>query len=67
MRCPQCHTEFEPATSASLPFCGARCKQIDLGNWLGETYRVPVVPNPEADEAPDDDWTGETAEPEDDD
>jgi endogenous inhibitor of DNA gyrase (YacG/DUF329 family) len=22
------------------PFCGRRCKQIDLGRWLGEEYRV---------------------------
>ena len=23
------------------PFCSARCKQVDLGRWLGETYRIP--------------------------
>jgi endogenous inhibitor of DNA gyrase (YacG/DUF329 family) len=22
------------------PFCGARCKLVDLHNWLGETYRI---------------------------
>ena len=22
------------------PFCSARCKQLDLGRWLGETYRI---------------------------
>jgi uncharacterized protein len=25
-----------------FPFCGARCKTIDLGRWLGETYRLPA-------------------------
>jgi endogenous inhibitor of DNA gyrase (YacG/DUF329 family) len=23
------------------PFCSARCKLLDLGNWLGEAYRIP--------------------------
>jgi endogenous inhibitor of DNA gyrase (YacG/DUF329 family) len=23
------------------PFCSARCRLIDLGNWLGEAYRIP--------------------------
>jgi len=26
----------------SFPFCSARCKTIDLGRWLGETYRIPA-------------------------
>jgi endogenous inhibitor of DNA gyrase (YacG/DUF329 family) len=26
-----------------LPFCGERCRGIDLGRWLGETYRVPAT------------------------
>jgi endogenous inhibitor of DNA gyrase (YacG/DUF329 family) len=24
------------------PFCSRRCKTIDLGRWLGETYRLPA-------------------------
>lgn len=24
-----------------FPFCSARCRTVDLGRWLGETYRVP--------------------------
>jgi endogenous inhibitor of DNA gyrase (YacG/DUF329 family) len=24
-----------------MPFCSARCKQIDLGKWLFEEYRLP--------------------------
>ena len=27
-----------------LPFCSSRCQTIDLGNWLGERYVVPVGP-----------------------
>jgi endogenous inhibitor of DNA gyrase (YacG/DUF329 family) len=27
---------------AHKPFCSARCKSIDLGRWLSESYRIPV-------------------------
>jgi endogenous inhibitor of DNA gyrase (YacG/DUF329 family) len=27
---------------AFFPFCSRRCKTIDLGRWLGETYRLPA-------------------------
>ena len=54
MRCPVCQREFEKAESPALPFCSERCRTIDLGRWLGEAYRLPVVPDPEADEVPDD-------------
>ena len=47
MRCPTCEREFEPASSNAMPFCSERCRTIDLGRWLGETYRVPVTPDPE--------------------
>jgi uncharacterized protein len=54
MRCPVCKREFEKSTSTALPFCSERCRTIDLGRWLGESYGVPVVPDPEADEVPED-------------
>jgi endogenous inhibitor of DNA gyrase (YacG/DUF329 family) len=25
-----------------FPFCSARCKTIDLGRWLKESYRFPA-------------------------
>ena len=50
MRCPVCKREFETSTSTALPFCSERCRTIDLGRWLGETYSLPVAPDPEADE-----------------
>jgi endogenous inhibitor of DNA gyrase (YacG/DUF329 family) len=25
-----------------FPFCSPRCKTIDLGRWLGESYRIPA-------------------------
>lgn len=42
MRCPICGKLFEPDQSAAKPFCGERCKLIDLGRWLGEGYAVPA-------------------------
>jgi endogenous inhibitor of DNA gyrase (YacG/DUF329 family) len=53
MRCPSCQREFDAATSAAVPFCSDRCRSIDLGRWLGESYGLPVVPDPEDDEVPD--------------
>ncbi len=50
MRCPVCKNEFEPTGQAATPFCSERCREIDLGRWLGESYTLPVVPDPEADE-----------------
>jgi endogenous inhibitor of DNA gyrase (YacG/DUF329 family) len=54
MRCPICNREFDPEASPAGPFCSERCRTIDLGRWLGETYSLPIVPDPEADELPED-------------
>ena len=27
---------------AHMPFCSARCKDADLGNWAEEKYRIPA-------------------------
>ncbi len=53
MRCPVCEREFAPDASTAQPFCSDRCRTIDLGRWLGESYSFPVIPDPEADEAPE--------------
>jgi endogenous inhibitor of DNA gyrase (YacG/DUF329 family) len=29
------------------PFCGERCKMIDLGAWATEAYRVPQSEDPD--------------------
>ena len=42
IRCPICDKRFESGDSASPPFCCDRCRLIDLGRWLGESYAVPV-------------------------
>jgi Uncharacterized protein conserved in bacteria len=52
-RCPVCDTPVklwptagEQATPTA-PFCSDRCKTIDLGRWLAESYTVPHVPRDE--------------------
>lgn len=54
MRCPICGKEFEFDTSPAKPFCSERCRKIDLRRWLDESYSLPYVPDPEADELPED-------------
>jgi hypothetical protein len=58
VRCPSCGrpSPWSP-DNAWRPFCSARCKQIDLGAWASEAYRVPVVEsdqnrNQDSDEEP---------------
>jgi endogenous inhibitor of DNA gyrase (YacG/DUF329 family) len=44
--CPICGAVIrEPEGSRLLPFCSNRCRQIDLGRWLSESYRI-VAPSP---------------------
>jgi endogenous inhibitor of DNA gyrase (YacG/DUF329 family) len=43
--CPICKRTAAPrGDNAAFPFCSARCKQVDLGQWLDEGYRVPGEP-----------------------
>ena len=43
VRCPQCGGDslWSPS-NPWRPFCSERCKQIDLGAWASESYRIPV-------------------------
>ena len=47
--CPVCDSAIDPNNKAALPFCSERCRQIDLGRWLGERYSVPVPKRLDAD------------------
>jgi endogenous inhibitor of DNA gyrase (YacG/DUF329 family) len=37
--CPVCGVAVS-SEQARFPFCSARCRQIDLGRWMDERYRV---------------------------
>jgi endogenous inhibitor of DNA gyrase (YacG/DUF329 family) len=40
--CPQCGKPVPWGPESRFrPFCSARCKLIDLGQWATEQYRVP--------------------------
>ena len=42
--CPTCGgpSLYSPA-NRFRPFCSERCKQIDLGAWAAEDFRMPAV------------------------
>jgi endogenous inhibitor of DNA gyrase (YacG/DUF329 family) len=53
MRCPICQRPVN-LKDPDAPFCSARCKEVDLGNWAMEKYVIstpaPVNPDRELDE-----------------
>ena len=45
--CPICGKGAAPrASNPSAPFCSPRCKQVDLGKWLNESYRIQTDEEP---------------------
>lgn len=51
--CPTCGKKVEWIEPNKFrPFCSERCKQIDLGAWAEEKYKIAGRP-PEEEEGPD--------------
>lgn len=49
--CPTCgKTTLWAPENRHRPFCCERCRQIDLGAWATEKYRVPEENKPLPDE-----------------
>lgn len=45
VRCPTCHGDsLFDISNASRPFCSTRCKNMDLGAWANEEFRVEDQP-----------------------
>ena len=45
VNCPTCGAAVEwGPQSPWRPFCSQRCKDIDLGAWAAESFRVPAQP-----------------------
>ncbi len=40
VQCPTCKKKFNYYSSDFRPFCDERCKLIDMGQWLSETYTI---------------------------
>ena len=43
-KCPTCGKALSAAKEPAIPFCSARCRQIDLARWLDERYAIPGRP-----------------------
>ncbi len=42
VKCPTCNKEiFWRKDERWRPFCSERCRLIDLGEWAGESRRIP--------------------------
>jgi len=39
--CPRCGKRVNLKEDPFRPFCSKKCKEIDLGKWALETYRIP--------------------------
>ncbi len=47
VRCPICGKEVAWTPQSNYrPFCSERCRNIDLGAWASESYRIPVKGEP---------------------
>ena len=52
VKCPTCATDVRwTPENRFRPFCSERCKQIDLGAWAAEKYKIGSTDE----EAPSDD------------
>lgn len=42
-KCPVCKQEMK---QEFRPFCSDKCKMLDLGSWLDESYAIPALETP---------------------
>lgn len=50
VECPTCGKKVAWSRDNKFrPFCSERCKQIDLGAWAEEKYKIPAETPPDAD------------------
>lgn len=42
VNCPSCRKKFNYYDSEFRPFCSEKCRLVDLGHWLTESYSVPA-------------------------
>ena len=52
--CPACKGKsIYAASNPHRPFCSQRCKNMDLGAWASESFRMPADEPPDADDYAD--------------
>ncbi|TYP00303.1 hypothetical protein EDC39_101469 [Geothermobacter ehrlichii] len=44
VRCPSCGKKTSYYGNPQRPFCSERCRNLDLGAWADESYRIPGPP-----------------------
>jgi uncharacterized protein len=58
VRCPICKKNVpepaDPGQRSYYPLCSDRCKLIDLGRWLDGKYQIPVAPDDQEQDYPED-------------
>jgi endogenous inhibitor of DNA gyrase (YacG/DUF329 family) len=43
VHCPICKRKIDPSRENRFrPFCSERCRMVDLGGWVSESYRLPA-------------------------
>ncbi len=47
MKCPVCKEKEVALGDPEFPFCGERCRIIDLGAWASEKYVISEPAKPE--------------------
>lgn len=55
VRCPICDKKMDgrgPKEWPDWPFCSSRCRIVDLGRWLGGSYRIESPALQEEDDDP---------------
>jgi len=52
LKCPICKQPVDSEATAEFPFCSARCREHDLGNWATGKYKVaaPMMDESELEE-----------------
>jgi uncharacterized protein len=61
-RCPVCDASVDVERTPTVPFCSDRCRLVDLGRWLNESYAVPQPRRPGSDASPNADGEADEAE-----
>ncbi|NQW48471.1 MAG: DNA gyrase inhibitor YacG [Planctomycetes bacterium] len=57
VRCPICRKPLSAPSRRDLPFfpfCGERCRLVDLGRWFDESYVVGTPIDPDSEPGPAD-------------
>jgi endogenous inhibitor of DNA gyrase (YacG/DUF329 family) len=55
VKCPRCGKQTALEDNSYWPFCSERCKLVDLGHWLSDSYSITeaeaenLEPSPQTD------------------